>query len=274
MLTQTIHVMVSQSGLTQAIDIVQGDTGRAIECIIDDMQIPKGAGARIYGMKPSGNGFNYACSITGNTVVAEINEQMSAEYGHTLCQISIENDGKNVSTFEILLNVKKSYSGEYPDSGSEVDWLEKYLEEMKKRLDEYIESAQKEISESIQKVDNAIEDIKNKAENGEFSATVKVGSVTTGEPGSAAVVENVGTGQNAIFNFLIPRGYPGPEGPIGPTGPVGPPGESGITTPVSGFYTLSVDDNGDLWAYYEDAGDPPAFEYDSETGNLYYNIEE
>ena len=84
----------------------------------------------------------------------------------------------------------------------------------------------------------------------------------------------MGTGQNAIFNFGIPQGYPGKEGPIGPVGPVGPPGESGITTPVSGFYTLSVDDNGDLWAYYEDAGDPPAFEYDSETGNLYYNIEE
>lgn len=51
-------------------------------------------------------------------------------------------------------------------------------------------------------------------------------------------------------------------------GAQGPRGDNGVTTPVSGFFTLAVDENGDLWAYSEDdlALD---FEYDAQSGNLY-----
>lgn len=41
-----------------------------------------------------------------------------------------------------------------------------------------------------------------------------------------------------------------------------------IAAPVNGFFTLNVDENGDLWACYEDDAELD-FEYDSETGNLY-----
>ena len=47
------------------------------------------------------------------------------------------------------------------------------------------------------------------------AATIEVGTTTTGLPGTDALVENVGTNQEAIFNFTIPRGEPGPEGPPG-----------------------------------------------------------
>lgn len=57
-------------------------------------------------------------------------------------------------------------------------------------------------------------------------------------------------------------------------GPQGPPGESGVTTPVNGFFTLSVDANGDLWAHTAEGGAAPAFEYNSETGDLYYLTEQ
>lgn len=51
-------------------------------------------------------------------------------------------------------------------------------------------------------------------------------------------------------------------------GEKGDVGESGITSPVAGFFTLSVDAEGDLWVYSED-DNVPEFEYDSETGYLY-----
>ena len=51
-------------------------------------------------------------------------------------------------------------------------------------------------------------------------------------------------------------------------GEKGDTGESGITSPVAGFFTLSVDADGDLWVYSED-DNVPEFEYDSETGYLY-----
>lgn len=56
--------------------------------------------------------------------------------------------------------------------------------------------------------------------NGE-AATIEIGEVTTGEPGSEVEVENVGTEQDAIFNFTIPQGE------------AGEPGEAGVSPRVS-----------------------------------------
>ena len=44
------------------------------------------------------------------------------------------------------------------------------------------------------------------------AATINVGTVTTGAPGSAATVINAGTENAAIFNFSIPQGKQGPQG--------------------------------------------------------------
>lgn len=55
-------------------------------------------------------------------------------------------------------------------------------------------------------------------------------------------------------------------------GEKGDTGESGITTPINSMYTLSVDADGDLYVNYNDSDTPPSFVYDSETGNLYYEI--
>ena len=44
------------------------------------------------------------------------------------------------------------------------------------------------------------------------AATVEVGIVTTGEPGTQAAVTNGGTTAAAVLNFVIPRGAPGTNG--------------------------------------------------------------
>ncbi|MDO4486032.1 MAG: hypothetical protein Q4C46_05480 [Bacillota bacterium] len=77
------------------------------------------------------------------------------------------------------------------------------------------------------------------------------------------------------------QGERGPQGPAGPKGDTGPPGEkgepgerglSGITAPISGFFTMSVDDEGNLYVHYPDGGDVPPFRYDVASGDLYYDI--
>ena len=50
------------------------------------------------------------------------------------------------------------------------------------------------------------------------AATVTVGTVTTGEPGTDAIVTNSGTESAAVFNFTIPRGGTGPAGAGVPDG--------------------------------------------------------
>ena len=71
-------------------------------------------------------------------------------------------------------------------------------------------------------------------------------------------------------------GDTGPQGPIGPQGPKGDTGESGVLVPINGFFTLTVDDDGNLYANVADDSDPNSIplEYDAETGNIYFVVEE
>lgn len=72
-----------------------------------------------------------------------------------------------------------------------------------------------------------------KGENGADgkAATVKVGTVTTGVPGSEASVNNSGTQSDAVLDFTIPRGADGAPGSDGEDG---------------GYYTPAVDGSGQL----------------------------
>jgi len=45
------------------------------------------------------------------------------------------------------------------------------------------------------------------------AATIAVGTVTTGDPGTSAVITNAGSSGAAVFDFTIPRGDVGPTGP-------------------------------------------------------------
>lgn len=81
-------------------------------------------------------------------------------------------------------------------------------------------------------------------------ATITVGNVVTGLPGSNAAVTNTGTQENVILTFTIPQGPTGPvgaqgaqglrgpqgmqgqQGTIGPQGPQGPQGPTGPTGPA------------------------------------------
>ena len=81
-------------------------------------------------------------------------------------------------------------------------------------------------------------------ETGIGSATVSIGTTSTGNAGTDASVSNTGTGTAAVLNFTIPRGNTGLTGPTGsqgsqgiqgetgetgPTGPTGPQGSQGLT---------------------------------------------
>ena len=106
----------------------------------------------------------------------------------------------------------------------------------------------------------------------------------TAAQGASADVQTV-DGHYHI-QFSVPRGLTGPTGPQGTPGAQGPQGPQGIQGPkgdqgasgvigtLQGLFAFEVDSNGDLYLLYEDGTTPPAFEYDSATGNLYYVIEE
>lgn len=105
-----------------------------------------------------------------------------------------------------------------------------------------------------------------------------------GDPG-----EDGATGATGPQGPQGPQGEQGPQGPKGDTGAQGPqgiqglkgdkgdkgdPGESGLQVATSGFFSMSVDKSGNLYAYYAENDQAPPFDYDSSTGNLYYEIPE
>lgn len=86
-----------------------------------------------------------------------------------------------------------------------------------------------------------------------------------------------------------PTGATGSQGPKGETGATGPQGiqgekgeqgekgdtgESGVITPINGMFSLTVDDDGNLWVHTAEEVNASMFEYDEETGNLYYITED
>ncbi len=85
------------------------------------------------------------------------------------------------------------------------------------------------------------------------AASVQVGTVTTGAPGSSASVVNAGTSSAAVLNFTIPAGATGAQGQAGATGaqgiqgiqgvpgPAGPAGATGATGPAGSNATATTD---------------------------------
>ena len=64
-----------------------------------------------------------------------------------------------------------------------------------------------------------------------LAPTVTVGTTFTGAPGTSAVVTNSGTPQNAVLNFVIPRGE---TGAVGATGLPGTPATVTVGTTTTG----------------------------------------
>ena len=75
------------------------------------------------------------------------------------------------------------------------------------------------------------------------AATIAVGSVTTGEAGSAASVVNSGTESAAVLDFTIPAGAKGEQGEKGPQGEQGPKGDKGDN---GSDYVLTTTDKAEI----------------------------
>lgn len=65
------------------------------------------------------------------------------------------------------------------------------------------------------------------------AATITIGTVTTGAPGTPAQVTNSGTAQNAVLNFTIPQGAPGSSPPLSLVSSYSTPSQPGASgTPI------------------------------------------
>lgn len=88
-------------------------------------------------------------------------------------------------------------------------------------------------------------------------ALVTVGKTITNSPESQAKVTNVGTDKYVVLDFEIPQG------------------NSGVTVPSSGMFIIWQDKlSGKIYVDYPDDSNPPIFEFNKNTGKIYYIIGE
>lgn len=67
------------------------------------------------------------------------------------------------------------------------------------------------------------------------------------------------------------QGIQGIQGIQGEKGDKGDRGDSGLVTPIQNYFTLTIDESGDLYAICDDSNTPPDFELD-ENGDLYLTL--
>lgn len=110
-ITQTFHLnLIPEQGPTVVhCDQYDEGTGRLIIKLYEgDVEYTPSGTATIQGKKPDGHGFEYAATLVGNTVTADLTKQMTAVAGPVRCQVVVRESDDRTGTFVFILQVQKS----------------------------------------------------------------------------------------------------------------------------------------------------------------------
>lgn len=246
-----IEAYVFRSDIKQTVYYTQGTDALPILFLFKDYDIPAGSSIGVFVEKPSKKGVQSTAATLDtaeNSVLVEMDKQMTAEVGTAYMQLRLTKDGKELFTFEQPICVERSATPIVSENG--MPFIDESIAKMKE--------ATEDTKAAAADAREVTADMLQKAENGEFSASIKVGEVINGEPGSVAVVKNSGTKKDAVFDFIIP------------TGPQGP---SGISAATAGMFYIWTDPaTGDIYVTYPDDSEPPDIEYDPATGDILYKL--
>ena len=205
------------------IEYVQNTNGVPIEFVLSDFTIPASASAFAYVKKPSGLEVFSQAEIDGNVVIINPTTQMMAEIGYNKLQVLITADGNVAASFVVILDVEENITEDSAvESKNEYSALESLIAQANETISAVTaatnaansaassaNTAAGQANTAASSANNVAVEVKNKLDGGEFAATVSIGNVTTGDPGTNASVTNSGTENDAVFNFTIPRGDPG-----------------------------------------------------------------
>lgn len=293
MYTQAINLDVIPAGVRPVIHVSQFDNQvQALRFTLykDNLPftIPGGAAVLINGYKPDNTAFSYAATATsGQTATFSVTQQMTAVPGDVECELRVRTASEIIGTLNFILRVEKApLTDDSVLSETDIPLIEQAVD-IAANLAEYIqqtldaasaasasaqaaavsatdaatEAASAEVNaqniydmyDSINAAKTAANTAAANANNAASLLTDITAQATTLQPGSSATVTYDAT--NKRFTFGIPQGDKGDEG--------------GVSAPISGFFTMYVDDDGYLWAVSQDDVSD-MFYYDETEGVLYY----
>lgn len=195
-------------------------------------------------------------SVEGKYVLYPISNGIQNEAGKTVCELQATGwNGVTVNSFEFYINVKQNiFDDSMLVTADDITAVKTCVVRAEKaavaseEVEQNIKEKEQQLLEDTQIAKNTKEEFEIYVKN--LQEEIKKGKFI-GAPGIQG-----------------PPGEPGKEGKQGPQGKQGNTGESGVVTPTSGFFTLSVDADGNVYASYPDEENPPEFEIDDD-GNVY-----
>lgn len=106
-----INLNIEKSGIKPRIKVSQYDKTlpqirAALYSNNQAFEVPSGSTVYISGTKADNTGFKYECTYSGNTVTADITEQMTAFSGDVVVEFTIESSGSRKGTENFILSVE------------------------------------------------------------------------------------------------------------------------------------------------------------------------
>ena len=136
------------------IHLSQYDVGRTITFTLkdgaSDYSVPSGASVKVKATKPSGFGFEVACTFNGGTVTLVTTDTMTPENGRFPAELSIVSGNTTIGTSNFIFNIERS---PHPEGTIDGD-AESLLPELT-LLVERIEAAADSVDEDTQTVTEA-----------------------------------------------------------------------------------------------------------------------
>ncbi len=140
MITYEVQINLASQVATPIIQAVQGDTGRSFSFVLSDYTIPDGATATYYVAKPSGEAVYNSATISGNSVICDMTAQSLAETGENQMQVRILSGDEVVTSFEVILMVRKFYGEDAVESTTEMNIFDQAVQQAEEEIGTILDS--------------------------------------------------------------------------------------------------------------------------------------
>ncbi|WNX85261.1 BppU family phage baseplate upper protein [Agathobaculum sp. NTUH-O15-33] len=199
--------------------------------------------------------------------------------GEVRCEVALMRDGARATTNQIIFTVRADIDSDGVKADDRFPVLEKALEQIKEIDSVAILNAEKERGTAEQQrqaneVERQRQEEQREADHAEMLVWEPYDPETQYQTNNKVSLNGSSYACKVPCRGIMPpddrcwvliaargdKGERGKDGKVGKTGEQGPQGlrgDSGITTPVDGFYTLYVNDDGDLIARYPASADAP-----------------
>lgn len=215
-------VYVLENRIKEKIDYVRGTNALPIYFHFRDYEIPEGATAKAFVLKPSKKATYNVCPIIENTVRVIVKDQTFAELGKSVLQIVLTMDEETLVTFDQPIEVHRNFSeGDVPESENEAGWMNNFIKGM--------EEATKHAENAAKTAEEISETLTKKLQNGDFRGATGA----TGPQGKQGIQGEPGKDGE--------KGPRGDTGPVGPQGPAGKDANAVITSLDPGVFAMSVE---------------------------------